>query len=534
MRKTRGETRKAIRPYCLWMAEISYSRRLTELAERHPERPAVTCGEQTLSRRELERAANRLARDLLSGGVQAGDMVTIALPNSTDWFVAFAACWKAGAIPQPVSARLPERELTAILDLARPTALIGVPPELAGDRRALPVGYRPDPSWPDDPLPDATSPAWKAPTSGGSTGRPKLIVAGDPSTYNEGAPPLFGPPESCLVMPGPLYHNGPVVWACSTWLAGGHVVVLPRFDAEATLQAIARYHADTVYLVPTMMKRIRRLPEEVRGSYDLSSLTAVWHLAEPCPPWLKQVWIDWLGPDRILELYAGTEAQTATIITGNEWLAHRGSVGRPAPGTVMICDPDGNELAAGEEGEVWMRSLRDRPTYRYVGATARTREGGWESLGDMGRLDEDGYLYLGDRLQDMILTGGANVYPAEVEAAIQEHPAVHSVAVIGLPDDDMGNTVHAIVEADEAAVGRDELLAFVAERVARYKVPRSIEYTDRPIRDDSGKVRRAALRAQRAERAQQVEPTGQVGPTEQVGPTGPSSDGGRVTARMER
>ncbi len=300
-----------------------------------------------------------------------------------------------------------------------------------------------------------------------------------------------------MVVPAPLYHNGPIVWSCTALLGGSHVVLLPRFDAEVTLDSIDRYGADTVYLVPTMMKRIWRLPEEVRDSYDLSSLRAVWHLAEPCPQWLKQVWIDWLGPDRIFELYAGTEAQTATIITGTEWLAHRGSVGLPPPGTVIICDLEGNELPAGQEGEVWMRSPRERPSYRYIGATARTRDGGWESLGDMGRLDEEGYLYLGDRLQDMILTGGANVYPAEVEAAIQEHPAVSSVAVIGLPDEDRGSIVHAIVEADPDVVSREELLAFVAQRVAHYKVPRSMEYTDQPLRDEAGKLRRSALQAER-------------------------------------
>jgi bile acid-coenzyme A ligase len=178
-------------------------------------------------------------------------------------------------------------------------------------------------------------------------------------------------------------------------------------------------------------------------------------------------------------------------------LAHRGSVGRPTIGAVIVCDSDGHELPAGQEGEVWMRSTTERPTYRYIGATARIREGGWESLGDMGWLDVDGYLYLGDRREDMILTGGANVYPAEVEAAIQEHPAVSSVAVIGLPDDDKGNIVHAVVEADPGAVSQEELLAFVATRVARYKVPRSIEYTDQPLRNEAGKLRRSALRAAR-------------------------------------
>lgn len=479
------------------MSMISFSRRLTDLAEADPDRAAVTCGEESLTRAQLESAANRLARDLATGGVGLGDMVTIALPNSTDWYTAVAACWKAGAIPQPVSARLPERELSAIVALADPSAVIGIPAELVPGRRALPAGYQPDASLPDDLLPDVTSPAWKAPTSGGSTGRPKLIVSGDPAAFDEGTAPRFGAADGCMVMPAPLYHNGPIVWSCDALLHGSHVVVLPRFDAEATLAAIDHYQADTVYLVPTMMKRIWRLPEGLRDSYDLSSLQAVWHLAEPCPQWLKQVWIDWLGPDRIFELYAGTEAQAATIITGAEWLAHRGSVGRPVPGTVMICDADGSELAAREEGEVWLRSLRDEPTYRYIGASARTRAGGWESLGDMGWLDEDGYLYLGDRLQDMILTGGANVYPAEVEAALQEHPAVRSVAVVGLPDADMGNIVHAIVEADPQSVTETELLTFAAGRVARYKVPRSIEYTDRPLRDEAGKLRRGDLRARR-------------------------------------
>jgi bile acid-coenzyme A ligase len=479
------------------MGMISFSRQLTALAAADPGRPAITCGDQSLSRAELESAASRLARDLIAGGVGTGDMVTIALPNSTDWFVAVAACWKAGAIPQPVSSRLPERELSAILELADSRAVIGVPAGLAPGRRALPAGYQPDPDLPDDPLPDVISPAWKAPTSGGSTGRPKLIVAGDPAALEEGEPPRFGLVGGCMVIPAPLYHNGPVVWSCSAWLAGSHVVVLPRFDAEATLAAIEQHGADTVYLVPTMMKRIWRLPEEVRDSYDLSSLRFAWHLAEPCPEWLKQVWIDWLGAERIFELYAGTEAQAATIITGPEWLAHRGSVGRPAAGTLMICDAEGSELPAGEQGEVWLHSLRDEPTYRYVGATARTRPGGWESLGDMGWLDEDGYLYLGDRLQDMILTGGANVYPAEVEAALQEHPAVRSVAVIGLPDADLGNLVHAIVEADPDAVPAAELLAFAGERVARYKVPRSVEYTGEPLRNDAGKINRSALRAAR-------------------------------------
>jgi bile acid-coenzyme A ligase len=185
------------------------------------------------------------------------------------------------------------------------------------------------------------------------------------------------------------------------------------------------------------------------------------------------------------------------VITGAQWLEHRGSVGRPLLGSISITDEEGNEVPTGVEGEVWLKSGLQSPTYRYVGAEARTREGGWESLGDNGWLDADGYLYLGDRMTDMILTGGSNVYPAEVESAIAEHPSVQSCAVIGLPDDDLGNIVHAIVEADPRELQVDELLAFLGERLVRYKVPRSIEIVNEALRDDAGKVRRSALRAER-------------------------------------
>jgi bile acid-coenzyme A ligase len=481
------------------MAIVSFSRRLADLAAADPSRAAITCGEHSVTRAELEAAADALARQLLEDGVKHGEMVTIALPNSIDWFVAVVAAWKIGATPQPVSSRLPARELAAIVDLADPRVILGTEPDAFVDRICRPLSsVAPIVASDVKPLPDAVSPAWKAPTSGGSTGRPKLIVAGQPSSMDDEAPPdLLIQLDGCLMMPGPLYHNGPIVWSCGALLAGNHVVVLPRFDAESTLAGIERHRADIAYLVPTMMKRIWRLPLDVRESYDLSSLRLIWHLAEPCPPWLKEAWIEWLGPERIFELYAGTEAQAATVITGTQWLEHRGSVGRPLSGSVSITDVEGNEVPLGVEGEVWLKSGIDRPTYRYVGAEARTREGGWESLGDNGWLDADGYLYLGDRTTDMILTGGSNVYPAEVEAAIAEYPAVQSCAVIGLPDDDLGNIVHAIIEADPSELQLDELLTFLGERLVRYKVPRSIEIVNEPLRNDAGKLRRSALRSER-------------------------------------
>ena len=483
------------------MAVVSFSRHLRDLAQARPDRLAVVCGDERVTYAELVDRVDDLAvhlRDHHEIGVTAGRMITIALPNSLEWFVAFAAAWRLGATPQPVSSRLPAREIEAIMELADPVAVIGADEGSIEGRTCIPVGFRAPARPAHAELAELVSAEWKAPTSGGSTGRPKLIVSGDPAAFDPEVPSaLFFGATGPVIMPGPLYHNGPLVWSVQALLHGNGVVVLPRFDPEATLAAIAEYRGEIVYLVPTMMKRIWRLPDDVRLAYDLDSLRVVWHLAEPCPEWLKQVWIDWLGPERIVELYGGTEGQTATVISGVEWLAHRGSVGLPVPGSVMITDADGDEVPVREMGEVWLRNLRDSPTYRYVGAEPRTREGGWESLGDMGWVDEDGYLYLGDRAADMILSGGANIYPAEVEFAIQEHPAVRSVAVIGLPDDDRGNTVHAIVEADSDEIPDAELRAFLTERLVVYKIPRTIEYVSEALRDDAGKVRRSALREAR-------------------------------------
>ena len=333
-----------------------------------PDRPAVVCNGTSISRSELERAAI-VFRIFGDRGVGHGDFVTVALPNSIDWFVTYVALWKLGATPQPVSAKLPPRELAAIVELASPKVVVGVEPGsdmaalLPEGVQCLGKGYEPAAEYSDESLPDATSPAWKAPTSGGSTGRPKLIVSGDPAIVDTDADPaMLMSHDGCLVMPGPLYHNGPAVWACQALLCGSTVVLLERFDAEATLAAM-KITVDVVYMVPTMMKRVLRLDDEVRFNYDLSSLRVVWHLAEPCPQWLKQAWIDWLGPERIVELYAGTEAQAVTIITGTEWLEHRGWLVADQ-GEIKVCDPDGNELPAGEQGEVWMwPTNRDTPTY---------------------------------------------------------------------------------------------------------------------------------------------------------------------------
>ncbi len=303
--------------------------------------------------------------------------------------------------------------------------------------------------------------------------------------------------DGCHVVPGPLYHNAPFASSMQGLFYGNHIVVLPKFDPEATLKAAQDYRATFLLQVPTMMLRIWRLPEAVRLGYDLSSLKVVQHLAAPCPPWLKQAWIDWLGPERIYELYAGVEAQAVCEIRGDEWLTHRGSVGKVRIGQLKIVGPSGEELPPGEVGEIYMRgSDAGSASYRYVGASARTLPDHWESIGDIGWKDADGYVYLTDRRDDMFLVGGSNIYPAEVENALQEHEAVVSCAVIGLPDEELGNRVHAIIQTSRP-VSEAELAAFLKERLLIYKLPRSWEFVDAPVRDDAGKVRRGALRADR-------------------------------------
>jgi bile acid-coenzyme A ligase len=241
----------------------------------------------------------------------------------------------------------------------------------------------------------------------------------------------------------------------------------------------------------------------VRNGYDLSSLQTVFHMAAPMPPWLKEKWIEWLGPERIFELYGGTEAQGRTIISGVEWLEHRGSVGKidPAFG-LRIIGEDGNDVAPGEAGEIYFLPHEGvGSTYHYLGAEPKRRPDGWESLGDIGRLDADGYLYLGDRLADMILRGGANIYPAEVEAAVSAHPKVRSCVVVGLPDPEFGQRVHAICELTEAADPQavaDSMGDFLGDLLSRYKHPESFEIVSVGVRDDSGKVRRTMLRDERA------------------------------------
>lgn len=478
---------------------ISLGAKLAQHARTQGDKPAVSCGAETVTYAELHRRSNRIARGLAQQGVKAGDLVTIGLPNSVGFVAACYGIWKLGATPQPVSFRLPEGELAAIIELAGSPVVIAEFAHRVG-RPILTADQLAALSDDDSDLPDAIPPISKAPTSGGSTGRPKLILAGQPGVAPKATPEEGGfrlKPGSTVLIPAPLYHNAPFGMTMTATSLGAHVVLTPRFDPEGTLAEIQRRRATWVYLVPTMMNRVWHLPAEVRDRYDLSSVETLWHMAAPCPAWLKEAFIHWIAPGTVMELYAGTEAQAVTIITGEEWLEHRGSVGKVQIGEMKVFGEDGAELPPGETGEIYMRRPEGAPeTYRYVGATPKTLPGGWESLGDLGWFDEDGYLYLADRRTDMILVGGSNVYPAEIEAALQEHPAVESCAVIGLPDDDLGNRIHAIVNA-KGEVSEDDLRAHLKDRLVTYKQPRSYEFVDEAVRDDAGKVRRTALREAR-------------------------------------
>lgn len=470
-------------------------------AARDPDAPALSFEGTTLTRGQLASRVNRRARTLERLGVRAGDFVAIALPNSPAFLELAFAVWAVGATPAPLSHKLPAAELAGILDLLKPRLVVINDASKAGDWPAHAEADTFDAAADDGPLPEKVAPHLKAIASGGSTGRPKVIVDMSPGVADPDKPLLGMLPQGDVLMnPGPLYHAAPFGMTCFAMGWGLHVVLMPRFDAEEALRLIEAHRVRWLFQVPTMMHRIWALPDATKAKYDIGSLDAVMHIAAPCPPWLKQAWIDWVGAETVWELYTGTEAMGGTGINGLQWLDKPGSVGRVLPGYEMqVLRPDGSACDVDEVGEIFFRPLRGQgTTYRYLGAEPKA-VGEFETLGDLGRLDAEGYLFLADRRVDMILSGGANVYPAEVEAAIDAFPGVQCSVVIGLPDADLGQRVHAIVETADGRLDQAALAAFLAERIARYKQPRSFEATAERLRDDAGKVRRSQLRAERVE-----------------------------------
>lgn len=465
-----------------------------------PDAPALTFGDQSLSFAVLEQRANRRARQLAKAGVGAGDRVLIALGNRPEFMECAFALWKLGAVPCPISNKLRPAEFAAIEELAEPRLTLTDEPGLAIGGAALAIDGPPPVEEADGPLPSAIARPGKIVSSGGSTGRPKLIVDPLPSVWGADKEVVGRGPRSVMLNASPLYHSGPFSISAAALASGCHVVCMAAFDAEAWLALVERHRFAFAYVVPTIMTRIAKLPPEISGRTDLSSLKSLIHTAAPCPPATKNWWIDRIGGAHIWEIYGGSERIGATMINGEEWLSRPGSVGRPMrQQQIVILDEDGAELPPGEIGEVFFRRLNDAPErYAYVGSEKRDRDG-LDGFGDMGWVDEAGFLFIADRRTDMIVVGGANVYPAEIEAVIDGLPGILGSAVIGLPEPDLGNRVHAIVEvaADHPIPETTDFLAMLRERLTGFKVPRTVEFTRAHIRDDAGKVRRGALRDER-------------------------------------
>lgn len=465
-----------------------------------PTAPALTIGGRTYDFATLDGAANRRAR-LLAGshGIGPDAVVLIALPNSIEYYVTCFALWKLGATPCHVSAALTDFELNAIAALACPDLAIMLNVERLPDIAVM----RPDLDAEIDlasfPLPPIIGRCFRMATSGGSTGQPKLIV--DPSAASWGADKttVRRYPRTVLLNAAPLYHSAPFALMQLGLCQGSHVVDLQSFDPSTWLAAAGRHRATWAYLVPTMMTRIAKLSAAESQTADLSALRTILHMAAPCPAWVKHWWIDRIGSEAVWEVYGGTERIGATTIGGTEWLANPGSVGKARPGQeIVILDEQGLPAPTGTTGEIFFRKIGGPgSTYRYIGSEARIH-GDLESFGDMGWLDPRGYLFLADRRTDMIVSGGVNFYPAEIEAAIEAIEGVIACAAIGLPDADLGQRIHAIVQRSlTCSVTKTDVEKGIENRLARAKHPRSIEITTNALRSDAGKMRRQDLRAAR-------------------------------------
>ncbi len=487
--------------------ETTFGARVAELAALHPEKAAIIFlpqqgEERTVTWREFDRATNRIARLLAGRGVGEGSTIVVGVWNSPEHLMVTAAAWKRGALVLPLRAILPAPERDGILALARP-ALVFADWEDVPYPLLRPADLSLADACDDGPLPDDPPHPGKAIASGGSTGRSKIVV--DRTAH----PVRRGPRGSRLgeahgqvqLLCAPLYHNSPFLNAYRGLADDNTLVLMERFDAARAVEAIERHRVNYAYMPPIIMRRIIMLPGELLRGRDFSSIEAIHSSAAPCPPWLKRAWIDLIGAEKVYEVYGSSEGIGAAIIRGDEWLQHPGSVGRPVVCDLRILDEHGNELPPGEVGEIYTRpTMTDGPTFRYVGgARIAATPDGFYSVGDLGWVDEEGYLYIADRRVDLIISGGANVYPAEVEAALHDHPALADLAVIGVPDEEWGRRVHAIVQpADPAhppAVA--ELDAWARARITSYKVPKTYEIVDELPRNEAGKIRRSALAAER-------------------------------------
>jgi acyl-CoA synthetase (AMP-forming)/AMP-acid ligase II len=495
-------------------------------AAENPQKPAVIMAGsgETLTYGELVDGMNRLSR-VLRAQCEIGDRVAMLMDNERDYFTVAWGVRRAGLRGVPVNSHLTAAEVAYMVDNSDAVALIvsagliDVAEEVrkSNDRLAICLtngeataafgslqgalaGSSPE------PLENASEGNLMF-YSSGTTGYPKAIKRPLPEapfgTYSNWELLMQGQygvtEDTVLLIAGPAYHAAPMGWSQGCQAIGGTVVLLERFDAEACLAAIERYGVTHALFVPTHFVRMLNLPEAVRARYDVSSLRRVVHSAAPCPPHVKRAMIEWFGPI-IDEYYSATEAAGFTVVDSETWLRKPGTVGRPLGGIPHILDEDGRELPVGETGAVYFEGV---DSFEYHGDPGKTSEffndRGWGCNGDMGWLDEDGYLFLADRRSHMIISGGVNIYPQESENVLFAHPSVADVAVIGVPNDEYGEEVKAVVELrPEAGAGNDELaeelLAFCRANLAHYKCPKSVDFVEELPRTPTGKVRKRDIR----------------------------------------
>jgi len=473
---------------------------------------------------DLEARANRLAHRFRQDGLREGDTVAILMENNEHIHAVMWAARRSGLYYVPINTHLTAAEAAYIVDNSSAKAIIGsaaLQDTCAGLAEHLPgglpqllmlaegdlEGWERYPECvadqPNTPIDDEIE-GDLLQYSSGTTGRPKGIKRELPHVPPDQAPGMMAAlvgfwmdPEAVYLSPAPLYHTAPSVWSMSAQAGGVTTVVLEKFDPEGTLDAIQRHRVTHGQFVPAMFVRMLKLPEAARHSYDLSSLKRVMHAAAPCPVEIKKQMMDWWGPI-IDEYYASSEAIGSTLITAEDWLAHPGSVGKPMMGGVHILDENGNELPPGQAGEIYFEGGYSFEYLNDASKTAASRDKhGWMTVGDIGYLDDDGYLFLTDRRHHMIISGGVNIYPQEAENLLVTHPKVLDAAVFGIPDDEMGQRVVAAVqtveEADATDQFADELLDWLRDRLSHFKCPRSIAFEAQLPRTDTGKLYKNAL-----------------------------------------
>jgi long-chain acyl-CoA synthetase len=483
-------------------------------ARLRPEQIALRLGDETRTYAELDDRARRVARVLHGLGVRRGDRVAVMVPNGIEFFEAAHGAGRLGAITVPINMHFKADEAgwiasdsgaaAVVVAAALLPALSGVPdvPRLVvgdGYEEALTEAAQGEVD-PADVIGDGW-PTVMANTSG-TTGRPKGVAIGADDFRRRaegvaagGARWGLGPDDVHLAV-GPLYHSGPSYWAQMHLALGATVVVMVRWDAEQALAIIERDRVTSTHMVPANFQRILALPEATRDRYDLSSLKLVLHAAAPCPVPLKRAFMDFVGADKVWEYYGASEGG-GTVISPADWLEHPGSVGKPFPGNeFVILDDDGVALPVGEVGTVWVNPAASSFEYHNDKAkTAASHRDGFFTVGDAGYLDADGYLYLADRKSDMVITGGVNVYPREIEECLLMHDEIVDCAVLGLPDDEWGEVLYALVQRNSAStLDEDGVVAYVREHMADYKRPRIVEFVDELPRDPNGKVRKPKLR----------------------------------------